>query len=369
MDEQQVSGGTQSKRLHPAKIALIVVVLAVIGGYLYWYSFSEQPSAMNVYQEKYNQLHTLHHQGDLTNSIESGKTLLTEAPTASAQVHLKSLIAFDLWNRNQGNDRAQAVQMYKELINDSAIAPADKAGVLNDLAFLIGYRDRDFYVTNFNEPPFNSLLPATPTPGEMTQVSLKLFSLSDTTYPNSLANYSIAYLYSGFIGNNSIPESMTREEVAALVQDRIAKADAYKNTLQYEPSHVARQRLYRAIGLNASSRVLKNVAIQEREEAFVDALPKAGDDEESYQTRGVFMQARFFYANFLLENFGQEREDDIRLVLQKFGGAKDSTIQNVIIQGFFRDRSESDFVKVQATKLAAISSEFKSFLESLGWTL
>ncbi len=369
-DQQSIGSRPQSSRV-AFRLTLILLVVAISGGVYYWYALYYKGNAtMTLFGKNYEEAHTLHHSGDLNGSIDAERSLIIEAQDSNTKFHLNAMLAFDLWNRNEGNDRTEALQIYKTFLADTSSSPANIAAALDDIGFLIASRDRTFYETNFKEAPYNSFLPATSTSEDMRLVAINFFLLSDQKYPNSLANYSAAYLYSGFLTNNFIPNGMTKETLATRIQELIKRGDMSKSSLVYEPSHVARQRLYRAISMNASSRVLKNIAVQEREMAFQDALPKVGEDEESYQTRGVFMQARFFYANFLLEFYGNERISDIKLTLQKFSEATADSFQNVIIRNFFSDlatRSDSDFLKARAEKLAAVSSEFKTFLLSVGF--
>lgn len=370
--EAKVPDANRGSRSRISLAVLCLTLLAVGGAYYWWYA-ARPETVVTEYLDKFSAVHEPHELGDFNASIEAAEKLLPEAPTTGAKAHLTAVLAVDLWRRNQGDDRARAVTLYKDLVTNRTYDVRDRAAIVNDLAFLVGAQSRQFYLEHFNEPPFAAFLPATSSSSDMRTVMLNMFMFSDDLYPNSLAKFSIVNIYSNMIGSNQLEEGMSAEVIAKLIQDHLVAAEPLINDLPYEESYIARQRLYRAHGLAASGRVLGNVPLEVREQAYRDALPAAADeDTEIYQVQSTYMQARFFYAAFLFNNFGPERHGDIAAVLKKFEEAIGNDPKFRLARAFFSNpdsRSATDFVKVSAARLAGISPEFNAFLQSLGWAL
>jgi len=352
--------------------AAIALVLVVVVAAIVYFVYMEDKKTDNNFGAEYSDAHLLHHTGDHSQSIEKFRALVPLATNKAQEAHIKAVLAFDLFLRNQGSDRAEAMQIYSELAFGSQYQVSDRAIALAELALLAGSEDRFFIDQYFSSAPLNQFLPVPEGRFGPAKVGIRMLMHSDSLFPNSLAKYSIAGAYANMIGNSALDAGSDPAVIAQLMQEYVRDADPLLGEIQYEKSHVVRQNLYRALALGASNRVLNNISFEVREDAYKRAINLSNDPEAnaSYQAHGMLMRARFYYAAFL-NNFGDKRETDIASLLQPFGMVDPSQKLSALTVSFFTQaatRSDTDFVKSNAIKLAALSAEFKAFLVKIGWT-
>ncbi|OGM93831.1 hypothetical protein A2935_04105 [Candidatus Wolfebacteria bacterium RIFCSPLOWO2_01_FULL_47_17b] len=369
----------QDRPRYKILVVLGIVFVVAAGFFLYTkYGYQNQDNnTMAVYNEKYQGAQAFQNSGDYSGALDAFNALLKSVPDKASEGKVKIFIAANLFARNQGDDQAKSIAMYKEVWNDPLVPAYVRAKVLTDLAgVVIRSKDESFYTSHFNEPPFSDFLPASGTSSsKMSIVYLKILELSDETFPNSYAEYLIAGNYYAPLSANDIPVgTATPEQVAKIMQDYVKKADILAPTDEstYKPEIIVQRYLYRSIALNGSNRILKNISLAEREDALKLALSKGAPYENGndYATKAVIMDVRFFYAQFLNRNIGKERYSDIVTLLKPFGGAVSGSDPSFkATRARFMDlvtRSDTDFKKVNALALAQISPEFKDFLTSLG---
>src|SRR5437879_5067393 len=100
-------------------IFLTIIMILVLGSSAIIY-ISQKNLLMKkqAFDNKLKQVDMAHHLGNLNESIKEYKVLIAEAPDQEsiyrAQVHLR----FDLFSRNQGDDRIEAVKIYKEMATE-----------------------------------------------------------------------------------------------------------------------------------------------------------------------------------------------------------------------------------------------------------
>src|SRR3990167_976646 len=277
--------------------------------------------------------------------------------------------AFEMFLRNEGSDRDQAIQIYKEIINDSAYPPSIRALALADIALLTSEQGNTFAKQYFSQEPSNyyTAYPAN-SRYDIFKTVINMFERSDAIHANSLAEYAIAYNYTVLLLNNAL-EGSTLQETATTIQQYIEKGDANVSNLQYQPSNMARQYFYRAMALSVSGRTLNNVSLEDREAAYSVALAQGGVGENADpQLRTVMMQIRLNYAIFLLiSNFPENRDADIVNVLKAYEQTAHDPASFKATRASFvvMANAPDSYLKSQILKLAEISPELKGFLRSV----
>ncbi len=357
----------------PIVLILIAVLLFLGAGAAAYYYFIIKPERMAQLDETYKHGHDLHHQGNFSASIETFQELLAGGPSTGDEAHIRSLIAFDLFQRNQGNDRSKAMEMYRDIILGEAYLPRDRSLVLVDLALLMSNLDRAFYEQHLANTPLAAYLPTTPGRFDALKAAIQMYMQADQMYPSSAAKLYIVNAYAALLGNGALPEGTEPTVVAQLMQEYITQAEPLMSAVSYEPSHVARQRLARALGLETSNGVLKNIPFTQIDTAYKEAMALAGQQEEgNYQLRALLMQTRFFYATFLYNTYGTERKDDVTLLLKEYGRAVAEPSMFALTRKRYENlatRPETDYIKVNSKKLITVSPEYKTFLQDIGWKL
>ena len=344
---------------------LVIILLVGIGAWYYSYS------SMNLFTTIYKNALKVHRSGDYTAAIAIFNQAANEAPDKGAEGRAREMVAFEMFLRNEGSDRDQAIQIYKEIINDSAYPPSIRALALADIALLTSEQGNTFAKQYFSQEPSNyyTAYPAN-SRYDIFKTVINMFERSDAIHANSLAEYAIAYNYTVLLLNNAL-EGSTLQETATTIQQYIEKGDANVSNLQYQPSNMARQYFYRAMALSVSGRTLNNVSLEDREAAYKVALAQGGVGENADpQLRTVMMQIRLNYAIFLLiSNFPENRDADIVNVLKAYEQtALDPASFKATRASFVVMANAPDsYLKSQILKLAEISPELKGFLRSVGW--
>lgn len=370
--------------------------LAIVVGVIYYFVFGygAQLLNMNKFRKQYTNVKAIHLAGDYDAAVSGYQALLDSAPNKSIEGKTMILRAGALYSRNEGDDRAQSMKIYKAVVNDYRIPPDVRATALNNIANRVTWDGSEaFYRLNLSEPPYEDFLPASGTGREkISQAYLKILQLSDETYPNSYAKYAIAgNYYAPLLANNKFKD-VTPESVAEIMQAYVKDGDALKDETQRLPNVKLRAYLYRALALNASNRVLKNLELGQVEEAFKRILdtaipdtldnPDVGVNDTPVQanetvqaddipSRALIMRSRFFYANFLMEFYSDQRNEDIKALLASI--AQTATGDDLVAQRtrqYFTSLAKSSsttFLNSRARKLADISAEFKQFLIKMGF--
>ncbi|RJQ34369.1 hypothetical protein C4568_02710 [Candidatus Parcubacteria bacterium] len=350
-------------------VALGSLLILTLAGFWYY------ESNMTLFSTMYKNAFEIHKSGDYTASIEAFKQTMDETTDKGEQARAQEMIAFDMFLRNEGDDRIQAIRMYKDIINDKTYPASVRALMLADLALLMSDQGNDFAKQHFSAEPFDYYVESSKNSRySVYTTAIEMLKASDSIYENSLAEYAVAYNYAVLILNDALGTS-TPEATAKLMQDYIKKGDSNIDDMHYQPSNVARQYYYRALATSVSGKRLNNISLADRESAFKLVLSKTGAAENTdKQVKTVLMQARLNYAIFLMRNdFGLDRSSDIRAVLQAFapstGGDKDLLVPTRASLMALGDAPDSSFMKANVIKLSAISPDLKLFLNSLGWKL
>ncbi len=334
---------------------------------------TDEMNTFITFNKKLKEANITSRAGDVDSAINDYYSLLKSTPDKGKEGELRVLIAGNLLIRNHEGDLATAVSLYKQVISDYSLPPYARALAYNDLAHLLRDKDRSFYQLYFPEPPFSEYLAAVPdSSSAILELYFKFIQLANETLPNSYAEYAIAgdYYAPKITGNKF--QGPDAKEMAEKIQSHIEKGDMLGDSNFFAPNILLRGYLFRAIGLGVSDRVLKNVGEEKKEEAYKLIFEKAekyavADDQASLK---VLMRARFFYATFLINVFGESRVKDIEVILNPlFTLSPESNAYKAtqalfqIILGYPTDNQ----VKINTLKLAEVSPGFKMFLVGAGW--
>ncbi len=331
------------------------------------------------FNQKYQNANTLQDSGEYTKAIDVFKKILASSPDKAYEGKVKILIADNLHSRNQEGDTAESVRIYKEVVHDTETPAYVRAMALIGLAFVVRGESETFYKTYFTEEPYAFFLPTTGTESaKISTAYLRLLQLSDVTSANSYAEYLIAgAYYAPLLINKNLPGTTTPQQAAKIMQEYVKKADILISLDEslYKSNIILARYFYRAVALNASNRILNNVSLQEREDAFKMVLKKGESDESSSNSQAVswLMWGRFYYANFILEYFDKKRYPDIVDILEPFTKAtsgSDALYRATRIRfiSSLTSGSGNEFARTRAVALAKISPEFAEFLTSISFT-
>ena len=356
-------------KLSIALVALLIILSSLIIGSFWYYDDSVRALFNFHYQSALN----LHKSRDYTGAIQGFTNAIDNAPDPSAAGQTREMIAFDTFQRNQGNDRAQAVQMYKSLITDPAIPAAVRAIALTDLGLLTINQGNDFAREYFSAEPFDWYV-SDNSRFSVYKTGINMFEAADAIAPESLAEYAIGYNYSTLIVNGALGTT-TPQAAAETIQQYIQKGDqnSKSSSIQYSPSNIAREYFFRAIAMGVSGNILNNISLPDREEAFQLAISQEATTTDP-QVEAVLMQARLNYGIFLYKyDSGTNANENIENVLKPFAQAATSSplyaATRASFVGLITVPADSSFIKQQSLKLATISPDFKDFLLSVGWKL
>jgi len=359
---------------------LLFLLVAGIGGY-YYYAHYYLPTkiatltAMSIQQSQ--PARDSFNTGDYTTSINNLQTLITQAPTSAERARLQLLLASDLLYRDQGNDFSQSISLFKQIINNFAAAPVTRAISLNNIAKIVLAQNSTFYKDNFTDAPLSTYLPASGSDSDKVEAAyLKILQLSDETYPNSQAEYSIAgNYYAPLIQNNEVAAT-NLQTTATLMQKYVTEGDSRNDQQLYSPGGLVFNQLYRADALSVSGAILDTPSVQVREDAFKTGLALSDGYEktqysESPTVIGGDLKIRFDYSNFLMQNFTSTRDADIQTLLIPFGSIASSSAAITFLGslGTLTTNPSGAYVNMVAYKLADISSDFKTFLSTIGVNL
>lgn len=293
------------------KYFVILLVFLVLGGGGYWYFKVYRPQQLSkAYRQAYRQAHTSHDAGDFGKSIPGFEAALRLAPTVSAATQTKLKIAFDIFFRNKGNDRIQAVDMYKQIIDDQQVSRFQRAIAISDLLDLYnGTHDESFARNVIFAGPFASYIQN----GDVELAARKLYEYADELYPLALVELRIANWYSSQLNNtNNLSNSEKEDYLLEVIKwtekgGRVLPVNLA--SIPYEKSKIGY--IYQMLGL-ARRTIAKNgnKDYSASEEAFKKGLEVLAT-EDTVHTYDLSLYLKFHYAAMLAETFRDERKNDI----------------------------------------------------------
>lgn len=367
-------------------LALIVVVCML--GYVYWnlnIQKTDAPKSSEDGNEKINievpesQIEKIQYEdakadrysGDYDSAIKKLNTIIGNTTDPDRKGLSKIFLAESLYLRAQGDDIAQGLRMYTELANDKSVSARVRASALNGLAGIVVSNDAAFYKTYFYEAPFSDLYQENVDKQRaILDTYYKILELSDKISPNSFAKYSIAGDYYAMLLFNGQIKQEDATKVATQMLQYIKDGDALRDDALYSSQANMVRALYRALGLSVAGKAL-NQKPEEREIGFRSALSLVQESENVDNSQSVkfwSLKIRFYYANFLISSYGQERNESIKTLLQKFGSLNNEEAFYKNIQDFFLSRKDPGrAIHARIVLLSEVSPEFKQFLTKINF--
>ena len=164
-------------------ITLVVFLALIVAGVVIWVY---PQFTMNRFNRQYSDATKLSSSGNSEDAIAEFSRLLKEAPDKASEGKLKVLLAGNLFSRNSGGDRAEAVNLYKSVVNDYKIPAYVRALALNNIANIVSDQNESFYKLYFPESPYQGFMPSTGSENfKVYRAYAQILTLSDQVYPTS----------------------------------------------------------------------------------------------------------------------------------------------------------------------------------------
>ncbi len=315
-------------------IAITIVLIILVAGTGYWYLSVYKPKElMLVFQKDYAKAHALHDAGKRDESIPAFQKALMEAPTKRDETQTKFQIAFDLFMRNQGDDRAQSAAMYKEIINDSSVLSIQRAFAIGEFMSLYNSSQDSKFAREviFKGDPLGKFLDEARLSGylinddsDIMYAVRKSYEFSETFYPLSLSEFYIANWYSIALENGWYKNDAQKQEFISQLKEWTQKGESnlsFTLSVGYEKSKIGS--IYRSNALDRKT--LAKYTDQDYSYAenlfkmgLQALLPKdtPGDNDFSINAYNIGLYLRFNYAAMLANVYGDKRKNDIIALLQ-----------------------------------------------------
>lgn len=358
-----------------AGIAGALVLVGLVASMYYYYEYTvrtESEAGQARFKADYDAFEVPHHAGDVNASIPLARQLLNDAPTLAWEAQTKLLLAYDLFVRNNGEDRKEAYVVYKSVVADEDVPPRLRALALADMTYNIQMSSDKTLATAllFNDPPYSEVLAQAN--GDVSVALRRMYEWSDSVYPNAFAKIQVALIDGQQLVNNKAVPGLMREETAELIQRNIQDADPLLNAVRYEKGRLAQLYLSRAVALWMSSRVLQNVSEGDLKIAF-DTAFRVANEGGGVHGKLTANTARLFSIITVYAGAGQDKEYELRESLKAWAAdisSDASPAQGLTLAhlGSVAKRPPDDFIRKQIVGLAGFSSEFKALLQKSGWT-
>jgi hypothetical protein len=359
------------RQIHLVLLILCVLFLGLAAGALWYYHTYPPAEAPTVnYAAQYQAAQDLGRQGKLDEAVQELETIVhTAPPIDSANIHARFALGFDLFSRNQGDDRINAVAIYKELIADRSISNLRRAIATGLLVDLYNASLDDAFATRviFSGEPFGSLLQN----GDIRLAVRRAYETAEALYPLSLHEFRIANWYATQL---TIGQATPQEqaELFSQLKQWTEKAEANLPAflkLGYPKSMFGY--LYEMQGRDRTVLATfsdKNYAPAEAAFKRSIAILVADNRADSYD---ILLLARVYYAAMLANAYGESRRSDIVGLLQAVMSPPPPQLSGYHFLFFEALRnvgpstSTSMFTK-NLTRLVALVPEFRTFLETQG---
>lgn len=355
----------------------VIAFLAIVVGALYWYFSIYQPTkVLKEYQNKYKIAHDFHHEGKLDEAIAAFTKLSEEAPVKAAEAQAKLKLAYDLFKRNNEDDRLRAVETYKSIIVDTEVPSYMRAIAVSDFMDLYnGTHDNGFARdVMFKGEPFEKYLNEARElryQNDVDYAMRRAYEFAESLYPLSLAEFRIAAWYFGALDSGRAT-AQQKPELILKLKEWTEKGEnnlPRTLTLKFEPNKVAYMHMSNA--LNRRALALHDIGNHLlAEQAFEHALTAVskGTDVHAYLL-GKYI--RFHYAAFLAVTYKESKASEISAMLEPIYTTHpqwenhSSNFEEFLIN---ETSSEHDIHghKADLVVLSELVPEFKSYLDSKG---
>lgn len=355
-----------SKKVIISAIVLLAVVTVGAALFMNDYLFKK---ANKEFVADYKTALQQHDAGNLDESISDFNELIKKAPTVSKATQSKLKLAFDMFSRNQGDDRENAIAIYKEIILDTSVSPFQRALTINDLLDLYqGTQDQKFArEVIFKGEPFGSFYQN----GNLELAVRKAYEMADGFYPLSLTHFRIADIYASSLGNKKVSEE-SKDRYLTELRKWTEKGDTYlpqSLLLSYEKSKLAY--IYQLQGMNREAiAIYTDKNYSKAESAFKNGLEVIAPEDELH-SYGIGLFLRFHYAAMLARMDKETRKEDIKnLILPIINRPNKFQDKYFFFDDFLKNETaashDSHGHKQDLIELTIIVPELKNFLASRG---
>jgi len=351
-------------------VAVLLAIIAVV--FLYEQNFVAQPSHPSNQDLWYETLQDNpafalalqeEGQGDYGAGAESVKQALASA-AKSDQMQLLAVYLGVAYG--YAGDYQNAVTQLEQVVATNSDTPDTRAFAAEQLALAYSRNPAaNSVLAMLQQPAYKSLYVATST--NLTARGLFLYATAIKPLP--LSEYNIANTFATSIFNQSLVGTTSpagKAQFASLEQklkNRLLAGDAALATLDQVPypSYEPEAQALKALVLG-KLQIMGDTSLGDASQAYTTALA-------SYALQGAQDgQVRIWYASFLAAAYGTSRLADIESVLAPI--YQDPTHRGVTVvstlQSYVGALNSSS--KRSLATLAAIDPQFRTFLQSLGWT-
>lgn len=300
------------KPRHWVTALLFLVILAVV--LIYGYSSYRANATRETYRKNLLAASTERRSGNFTTSIEKLHKALQQPPNSEVAARVKNHLAYDLVFRNSGDDRREAVKLFKEVADDPA-APANwRAHVLNGVASIYtSTQDRSFAQNVIFSPEnFGSL-------SENGDISLgirRIHEKSFGVYPTAMAAFPIGQWYGAqLLTNRNLTDTQKAtylEELEKWTSRGIGLVEAAERG-GYEKAALAS--IYSNWAANAYLLEKLGRQTQDPEAIYKKALQIVSAEKTFYADEKT-LTINFHFARFLADKYGTARLQEISDLLK-----------------------------------------------------
>ncbi|GEM_PF-3765448 len=359
-----------------------VAILVLLVGAFFYYIMSKQKNTPNqiftnfINSTAYQDILKMHDAGDLDDAIKGFIDLENTAPSKGASIQAQLKVAYDLFFRNQGDDRSRSAQLYKQIITDQSAYSLQRVLAISDLMDN-SILDKKFARTvAFKGEPFEKFLIEAISLGydkndsDIAYATRRAYETAEEIYPLSLVEFRIATWYLTELNNNTAKNDTARrtELVSELKWWTIMGESNLEASLQldYEKSKLGYIYEMNGIsrwGLAKHSGDLNSYELAES--SFKEGLRVLTPEGSMVHTFDLGMNLRFYYAAMLAEVYGENRVSDIKSLLQPIISGPPPDFKNYPF-GFFNFLKNNQSSQVHIARLIKFVPEFKQFLEMRG---
>ena len=294
-------------------IAAFVFFLLLTGGGIYWYRVGQKREGGEL-RERIQLTQEKRRAGNLDESIAELERELKEAPTKDLEARIRNHLAFDLRERNEGDDRRRAVMLFKENVDDPLVPTNWKAHSLNAALNMIGGQDLEFArEVLFSKEAFGSFLEN----GSIGLAFRRGYEKSFEYYPTAMAAFLAGYWYVDQL-RNPATSSHDKEIFLAELKRWVQLGEGLLTAAEkggYEKTAISSIYKYAAYDYRTIAFISRAARDREKAEEYFRRSREILDSEDTVYTFVASHTNGFDFAAFLWEAYGQNRIAEISSLL------------------------------------------------------
>jgi hypothetical protein len=361
------------KNLELSKLLILggsIVVVIGVGYYFFYKPQGSKISDSSAFVVTPVETLKAHESGNRDEAVANLKRELPLATDVSAKAQNRLLLAANLLVRNEGDDRVEGYRIYKQMATDPNMPAKYQALALAEMAFSMDWIGDHDALMNFvfNEAPYDQILKDSN--HDMHLAMIRVYEMSDRLYPNTIAKTQIGFMYAVRLINGMNIPGKSVEESAQIIQKYVRAGEPLLSDFPYRNSYLSHLSLCKAMAMGISNRILKNLSWDEIDATYKNAIDIAAARPDDVFSRGAEEAARLMYATSLNSRFGEEKKSEVLELLKIFSESDiNKSLQTVEYLKGVKNRPDTDFAKKQILALAQISTDLRSFMQKMGWSV